>query len=94
MNENDFQHEKQFEQNCLNWTTVCVKNCTMIQFVWANQSRKSENASDLIHTDCKYQCNEMDESDFQHEKQLRHKISSAIMFVMANDDREFETLGE
>jgi hypothetical protein len=36
----------------------------------------------------------MDESDFQHEKQLEHKISSAIMFVMANDDREYETLAK
>jgi hypothetical protein len=36
----------------------------------------------------------MDESDFQHEKQLEHKISSAIMSVMANDDGEDETLGK
>jgi hypothetical protein len=36
----------------------------------------------------------MDESDFQHEKQLEHKISSGIVFVMANDDREYENLGK
>jgi hypothetical protein len=36
----------------------------------------------------------MDGSDFQHAKQLEHKILSAIMFVMANDDRESQTLGK
>jgi hypothetical protein len=79
---------------------VTFKTSSEANIVWSeskikvNSRSELENASDSIPIECKYQCNAMDESDFQHEKQLEHKISSAIVFAMADDDREYETLGK